>query len=256
MILDLTGNTVTQSMNRLQEALQTCKDAELTAKTDNEAVKLNLYNLLHRMGYRCTSERIGAYHHIAIQTNSGGNPSAPLNPADSGPAAERETTTAFPVGHMSGDGSEKAPPVRRRGMGRRAREAAIAAGQPDPMETPASKAHPMENPHYTSWLIIQSDQIGNRDSRLGFELLEDLLVHLDTTRYEGIFLVHRGVTLLDPTYQGGRGLRVLLRKNLPILACEKSTAYYKLEDKIAKPVKAVPFHHISKLAEHHDLVWI
>ena len=87
-------------------------------------------------------------------------------------------------------------------------------------------------------------------------MLEDLLVHLDTTRYEGIFLVHRGVTLLDPTYQGGRGLRVLLRKNLPILACQKSAAYYKLEDKIAKPVKAVPFHHISQLAEHHDLVWI
>ncbi len=275
MILELKGNTVTQAMKSLRNALADCPDSELIVTTDNEAVKLNLYNLVHKLGYRCKTERDGQHHKLQIKLGSG-RPPAAAPQTSGGPVAEKLGRTAFPVAHVSNnDKVVTRPPVRR---ARKMPEESLVKERivtpkppeparvvkPPPVQPPPVKplAQPVSDLAATltdrvgSWLILQSDQIGSRDSRLGFELIEDLINHLDTRYYEGIFLVHRAVLLLDPTFQCGRGLRVLLRKNLPIRACEKSIAFYNLTDKVAKPASTAPFHQLSELARHHPLVWV
>jgi len=263
MILELTGNTVTQAMKTLRDALVDCPDSELVVMTDNEAVKLNLYNLVHKLGYRCKTDRDGQHHRLQIKLGNR-RPQPAAAPSSGGPALETIGRTAFPVAHVS---KEKEPVVRppvRRPAEKKLHRAAAPPAQvrkktAEPVPPPQAAPSPSDaasDEKVGSWLILQSDQIGQRDSRLGFELIEDLINHLDAGCFVGIFLVHRGVFLLDPAFQGGRGLRVLLRKNLPILACEKSVAFYKLEDKVAKPASTAAFHQVSELARHHRLVWV
>lgn len=255
MILDLTGKTVTESLARLRDGLAKCNTGELVAKTDSEAVKLNLYNAVHRMGLTCTAEKHGSLHHIIV-TTSGRKVDTPGGVGRGGPSTRRQTQTAFPVRHMSR--AEASPhdsddddtiPIQHTPPN-------AFEDSDDPLDETIPPTSMPKVDRRRSWLVIQSDQIGSRDPRLGFELLEDLLTHLDPTHYEGIFLVHRAVALLDPTYQGGRGLRVLLRKNLPTLVCQKSIAYYGMEKRVHKPVRAVPFRHLLDLGKHYNLVWV
>ena len=225
MNLDLRGKTVTEAVARIRAALSKAPQGPLVARTDNETVKLNLIREISRMGCFCRSERIGGLHQLTIEI-SGESSAEP----EHAPPVRRQREPAFPLAHLSG---EDEPGER---------------GQP--------AVSPAQRGERKQWLILQSDQIGHRDPRLGFALMEDLLSHLDTTRYAGIFLVHRAVMLLDPGFQGGRALRILLRKNLPITACEKSVAYYEQEKNAVKPVRVAPFHVINEYAEHHDLVWM
>jgi len=229
MTLDLRGKTVSEAIAEIRGALARREGEALLARTDNETVKLNLIREISRMGLQCRSEREGGSYRLRIE---GERP--PARVREHGGHEEPDGATAFPIAHLSG-----------------------AAPTESSTESPGgAQPKPREGGVRSLLLVLQSDQIGNRDPNLGFELLEELIEHLDTTRYVGIFLVHRAVTLLDPALRGGRGLRVLLRKNLPLTVCERSVAYYDLDEKAVAGVNLVPFHTIGALAERHDLVWV
>lgn len=121
-----------------------------------------------------------------------------------------------------------------------------------PDATAWETVHPM--PARPQWLVIQNDQIGTRDTSLGVDLLEELLNRLDNRRFAGIFLVHRGVRLLDPLYADGRLLRALLRHNMKLIACAQSVVFYQLQERISTSL--APFSDVVDLAAIYDLIWI
>lgn len=72
MDLDLTGRSVTQALSIFSEALADCLDPQLNIKTDNEVVKLNLYNLIHKKGMRCKMDRVGRTYVFTVETGRTG----------------------------------------------------------------------------------------------------------------------------------------------------------------------------------------
>lgn len=248
MELNLVGQTVTQAVAMLREAVAQAQGESIVVKTDNETVKLNLYNQFHRLGLRCKAERKGPFHYLHLKSTKR------METEEDKPAPGVQTSTkeksAFPIGHLGGEEKTPAPlpspnkPKRRRLVEPVADKAAQPA-PPQPLGPPQDKL---------CWLVIQHDQIGNRDTGLGVELMEDLLNGLDSRRFAGVFLVHRGVRLLDPLYADGRLLRTLVRKNLKLTACERSTAFYQLTDRISVPT--APFSEVMNLAAIYELVWV
>lgn len=252
MELDLTGQSVTQSLSIFSEAVDACTDPELVIRTDNEVIKLNLYNLIHKKGMRCKMDRKGRTYTFTVKTGRGGKKGGP-------PPSQ----TAFPVGHISG--TKDAPsPNERPGRRRRARakksepvkapapSAPISAPKPEP--SPTTVAHPQAaQPH---WLVIQQDQIGQKDVALGVELLETFLENIDPSRTTGVFLTHRGVRILDQNYQNGRLLRALMGGKVKIVACAQSLTFYQLMDKVPPTVEVAPIKELHKLAATAGLTWV
>lgn len=261
MELSLIGRTVTQSIGLLRDALASCEDGNLIVKTDNETVKLNLYNQTHRLGLSCRAERQGPYYILHVKLAKA---KQPKESTPTGVKTANLETTAFPLAHLGS--SAQAPATPKAPAKKRRRSLVPHERQPvptiKPRETPAQPARPTvpaQAPQEVTaprmkWLVLQTDQIGNRDTALGIDLMEDLLDNLNVQQFAGAFLVHRGVRLLDPNYANGRLLRCLLRKNLKINVCQRSVAFYQLTDRI--PNQASPFSDVLKLANIYDLVWI
>lgn len=286
MELNLVGKTVTQAIALLRQALAECEDGLLLLSTDNEAVKLNLYNHVHRLGLRCKAERKGSLHLLQIRLET--KPAAPLQsePGSAGPRATPKQSTAFPIAHLGGGELPKeAVRPRRRSLiaaegeeppaspkpGIRAavaralankQNSAFDSGKTLPETPPAMPVHPDATvwetvhplPARPQYLVVQSDQIGSRDTSLGIDLMEEFLDRIDTRRFAGVYLVHRGVRLLDPLYADGRLLRALLRRNLKLTACPRSLAFYQLGARVT--IATAPFADVVDLAARYDLLWI
>ena len=300
MQLDLTGQTVTQAIATFRQALTQCTEPELEVKTDNEVVKLNLYNHIHKIGLRCKMDRDGVAFVFRIKTGKSGSARGTGSPAggfDGSLAVESTTKTAFPIGHLSasgqGGGSQPAretgsirsefserdlSPRERRALRRQRREAEAAAAA---MATPAGQAvnarpapvaNPMpqqqvpvpepvhvpvaQNTAVPRILVIQNDQIGQKDIALGVTLLEELLNNLDPRVYSLIFCVHRGVRILDPAYHQGRILNLLLQKHVRIAACARSLEFYQLTEKVPTNIEVLPLHRAIHLGSGQQLDWI
>lgn len=269
MELDLRGRTVTQAINYLEAAFEEAAGEELTLSIDNEAVKLNLYNYIHKTGMVCRTERKGSLYLIRIKVPRK-KPGAIQTP---------KKPTAFPVNHISG---KNPPPPAPKPVQRPAPAATKQPSKsppkpamPKPAAAPATakparkrppqppkpesfiKAPLPETESAKSWLVIQQDQIGQREVALGQELLEDILENLNTANLEGIFLIHRGVRLLDPSYNQGRFLQSLLRLKVDIKACARSLAYFNLMDEVDDDlIEIVPAHNLARLWEKHPLIWM
>jgi hypothetical protein len=290
MELNLVGKTVTQAIALLRQALAECEDGLLLVSTDNEAVKLNLYNHVHRLGLRCKAERKGSLHLLQIRLET--KPAAPLQgaPDSKGPRATPKQATAFPIAHLgsSEPPKESVRPRRRsliapegeqpleqsptpaklgiraavaRAMANKQSDAAFDSGKTLPESTPMpihpdatawETVHPQ--PARPQYLVVQSDQIGSRDTALGVDLMEEFLDRIDARRFAGVYLVHRGVRLLDPLYADGRLLRALLRRNLQLTACPRSLAFYQLGARVT--IATTPFADVVDLAARYDLLWI
>ncbi len=283
MELNLVGKTVTQAIALLRQALAECEDGLVLASTDNEAVKLNLYNHVHRLGLRCKAERKGSLHLLQIRMEAKAAAPPPAGPGHEGPRAAQKQATAFPIGHLGGaeQGMEKPrrrsliereeapPPAAKPGIRATVARALATNGstpsregsslseatRPVPMHPDArawETVHPQ--PSRPQYLVIQSDQIGSRDTGLGIDLMEEFIDRLDPRRFAGVYLVHRGVRLLDPLYADGRLLRALLRRNLTLSACPRSLAFYQLGGRVS--VATAPFAEVVDLAARYDLLWV
>jgi len=244
MDLDLTGRSVTQALSIFSEALADCLDPQLNIKTDNEVVKLNLYNLIHKKGMRCKMDRVGRTYVFTVETGRTGK-----DGKRSAPPAQ----TAFPVGHVSGNSD--AQPSRRSRRARVKHPEPTSPGHPAPKPT-AATATPSASQAQGHWLVIQQDQIGQKDVALGVELLEAFLENVEASRTDGIFLTHRGVRLLDNTYQNGKLLRALMARKVKVMACAKSLAYYQLMDHIPPSVEVAPIKELHKLASNARITWV
>lgn len=66
MEIDLTGKTVTQSLESFEHTLQT-QGGTLIFKIDNETVKLNLMQLGTRLGHKCHSKRAGSFWMLTLK---------------------------------------------------------------------------------------------------------------------------------------------------------------------------------------------
>lgn len=296
MEVNLCGQTVTQSVAMLRQAVSSHEGGELTLKIDNETVKLNLLSHISRLGLRSRSERRGPFHYLIIKIKGKRNrpdpESRPSEEAGQSLQASRQETTAFPVAHLgqtqtaptttppvqSQQRSQAQAPPRPQRPRRRLvippEEQSLPAAQTiavkpkqdtldasesleqEPMygiegePTPSAKSSQQRQ----TWLIIQSDQIGSREPKLGFDLLIELLNQVDVRRFVGCFLVHRGVRLLDPRYYEGKALQALQRKNLKLIACRQSVDYYQLAEIIT--VKTAPFSEVLSLSAAYDLLWL
>lgn len=113
---------------------------------------------------------------------------------------------------------------------------------------------PLE-PGQGPWLIFQHDQIGQKDNNLGVELLYQFLDSLVPGAYAGVFLVHRGVRLVDPQYQQAKLLRALLRKPIAVFADQTSMEYFKLIGRTSPRVKVVPFAALLELGRTEPVIW-
>ena len=247
MELDLAGKSVTQAFSVLKQAIEACDDEKLNVRVDNEVVKLNLYNQISKMGYPCKLDRKGVSHFIVIKVGKRKRKSASPPP---GP-------TAFPTGHLSGKKSADASEtVAAQKPARPRRTARKTAEQPVQKAPSVEASAPQPSSVGIGWLIIQQDQIGQRDVNLGMDLLEDMVSNLDPQYVTGVFLIHRGVRLLDPNFHEGRLLRALISRNIPISACAKSLAFYHLTENIQAPVNVAPPHEILRLAAKYKLTWI
>ncbi len=239
MELDLTGKSVTQALAIFNEVMASYSEPNLTIHTDNEVVKLNLYNLIHKKGMRCKLDRKARTYVFSINTGRAGKP---------GGKPDTPTSTAFPVGHITG---KKDAPVsnNNRTIARPAKK--------DTQQNPEPQAkaidHTMPQAH---WLVIQHDQIGQKEVSLGVELMEAFLENLDHERTSGVFLLPRGVRILDPSYQSGRLLRALKRSKKKIMACTKSPTHYHLMEKTPSTVEVVPVKELHKLGQIARLTWI
>ena len=245
MFLDLTGKTVTQALALFQRELGACVDREMEIKVDNEAVKLNLYNHLHKIGLKCKLEKQGNAYRFHVRT---GKRKKRVPVTDDMAAPGRKT--AFPTRHVTGNKTADADASR---------VVRPPAGHPNP--TTRRAAMPLGEERVSSlaepgWLIIQCDQIGQRDIQLGGDLLEDVLRGLDRRQVAGVFLIHRGVRLLDPDYREGRLLQLLLQKKIQIRACAKSIGFYRLEDKVRAPIRIVPAGEILQLTNLYPVTWL
>ena len=98
MELDLRGQTITQAIAYFDAATEESAGEELNLLVDNEAVKLNLYNYIHKQGMACRAERKGPNYliRVKIPRKKPGRPKTPDRP------------TAFPVNHLTG--GKSAPP--------------------------------------------------------------------------------------------------------------------------------------------------
>ena len=258
-MLDLSGRTVTQVIAAIAGALAEGSGEEISFAVDSEVVKLNIYNHLLRQGRRFRQERQGNRFIFHIKNEAAGR-GKPLKPGEQ---------TAFPVAHLSGDRQpiKKAVTVKKHDISP-ADLAVPAPAAKSPAPAAKSPAPPPARPAPTAarvgatrgtglgWVVLQTDQIGNRDTGLGFELLEDLIGNLDSSNCAGLFLIHRGVRLLDPGYQQGRPLQMLRRKSFPIVACAKSVAFYQLTERVPPSIEIKTSRDILRLAAEHPLTWI
>jgi len=200
MELDLTGQTVTQALGRIEQAMVDCEDDTLDVRIDNEAVKLNVYNYLRKQNHRCRLSRQGAHHYVQVKTNR----------AKRG-ARKPPAETAFPTGHLSGKSADDPKP----------------ASPPKPAPSPVQAP-----PRLGRCLAIQCDQVGQRDTQLGVELLADIIAALPPRAFQTIVLVHRGARLLDSRFQQGRFRELLKRTGATLLVCAKSARFFGVSDQL------------------------
>lgn len=283
MELDLCGQTVTQAIVMTRQALADCDADALLLKTDSEVVKLNLYNALIKMGHRCRLERKGPFFTITVAAGKG-RPRAKTPRDTEDGSVVRQEITAFPARNLDADEISQAR--RQRRPERRRAEAAEAAPAERPVQAPAPAAEPAPAPPakakrgapvappdaapspsplpnqgqgrdgaMMSWLILQQEQIGARDSKLGFDLLADFLESLEPTRFAGIFLIHRAARLCDPHFQQGRFLKILRARRIHLWVCGKSLAYYEI-DQLPAPLQRAQIIDIQRLASLYRLVWV
>jgi hypothetical protein len=316
MELDLVRMTVTQALATTREALANYNSSDtIEIRTDNEVVKLNLYNQLNKMGMRCKLERKGPFFILKAQPKGKSSERKAIRRASRSPEREKEEIdfepvddpnqivaprqeeVAFPV--REENHIEKPPPrpeprpapqaPRQQAPPRPqptrhqqapppaeppASYAAVAAQQrqasmqsrqpqqPEPMARPKPQGlfqgefdeTPIE-PGQGPWLIFQHDQIGQKDNTLGVELLYQVIDSLAPGAYAGVFLVHRGVRLVDPQYHQAAVLRALLRKPIAVFADETSMAYFKLIGKTSPRVKVVPFALLLELSRTQPVIW-
>ena len=295
MQLDLRGQTVTQAIAIVRQALDDAEDTEFEVITDSEVVKLNLSNAIAKLGYQCRFERKGASFVVTVKTGKKSRKPAPSNDSSSG---VRREISAFPAKTVDrgevraarqrdrerrerrtnapGDPVDQAAPSGSRPTTNEAPQTRTRTERPTaPREPAASTRARKETPERPqaprsgasgsnggpnlptlNWLVVQHEQIGDRDARLGTELLADFLDSLDLARFQGVFLVHRGVRLIDPTFQQGRFLKLLEEKRFHIWACSRSLAYYQLEDKVKPPIQTAQIADLQRLTAHYQLIWI
>ncbi len=284
MELDLRGQTVTQAIVMTRQALADCEADELLLKTDSEVVKLNLYNALIKMGHRCRLERKGPFFTITVAASKGAA-RAKTPPESKDGSVVRQEITAFPARNLGADEISQARRQRRSERRRGAEpEQAPAAGVARPAQAPSPAPKPAVPPEVKrtapeaeseagtnpsplpnalqgrdgammSWLILQQEQIGARDSKLGFDLLADFLESLEPTRFAGIFLIHRAARLCDPQFQQGRFLKILRARRIHLWVCSKSLAYYEIES-LPAPLQRAQIIDIQRLASLYRLVWV
>lgn len=251
MQLDLIGRTVTQALAFCRSALSECEDDELIIKTDSEAVKLNLYNQIVKLGLRCRSEREGPNHVLKVKI--AGKKIPDMEKGDL--VADRLSSTAFPAKAIS---KEEARQAKKTAKPLASQQEPFVQTQPvGPSTTPSATTAPTAKGERETGilLVLQTDQIGQRDANLGTGLLASILENIDTGTYKGLFLIHRGVRLIDPNFSQGRFLKMLLRKNLAIFACSRSLEFYGIKEVPAK-IKVVPTAEVLSLAARKKTVWI
>lgn len=270
MEVDLRGQTVTQAMVTARQVLADSEEKELVLKTDSEVVKLNLYNALIKMGHRCRLERKGPYFTITVQIGGRAKQRAAQAEPDDGSVVRKEIT-AFPARNLDKEEVSRARRQRRserRKAAEETRPAApaspeapsrnpVAAPTPEPAPTP-SLIKPSgldEEASMMCWLILQQEQLGQRDSKLGYDLLAEFLESIEPTRFAGMFLIHRAVRLCDPQFQQGRFLKILRARRIHLWVCSKSLAYYEIEDPAA-PLQRAQIIDIQRLASLYRLIWI
>ena len=295
MQLDLRGQTVTQAIAIVRQALDDAEDTEFEVITDSEVVKLNLSNAIAKLGYQCRFERKGASFVVTVKTGKKSRKPTPSKDSSSGVRREisafpaktvdrgevraarqrererrerRTKVTENPVDQAASSGSQPAANEARQTRTRPERPTApgeSGAATRARKETPERPPTPRSGPSgpnggpslpTLNWLVVQHEQIGDRDARLGTELLAEFLESLDLASFQGVFLVHRGVRLIDPTFQQGRFLKLLEEKRFHIWACTRSLAYYQLEDKVKPPVQAAQIADLQRLTAHYQLIWI
>lgn len=294
MELDLIRMTVSQALATVREALANYTSSEtIEIRTDNEVVKLNLYNQLHKMGMRCKLERKGSYFLLkatpkgmsserqAIRRASREPEEAfaeqqivdPPAPQDKGVAMPRKEALAFPVREENlmpkrPSAPPKAAPkpaATYESAAAKQRQATVQAAAPTPPRRAEMPAPPtLFNGEYDEtpiqpgqgpWLVFQHDQIGQKDNNLGVDLLHQMLESLAPGAYAGLFLVHRGVRLVDPQYHQAKLLRALLRKPIAVFADETSMQYFNLIGKTSPRVKVVPFAALLEVGRTQPVIW-
>lgn len=283
MELDLRGQTVTQAIVMTRQALADCESDELLLKTDSEVVKLNLYNALIKMGHRCRLERKGPFFTITVAAGKGATrKKAP--PENHDGSVVRQEITAFPARNLDADEisqarrqrrserrraaeaeqaptarvkrGERTPPAREpAAVPEEKRDAAVPEPEAGSPPSPLPNALQGRDGSMMSWLILQQEQIGARDSKLGFDLLADFLESLEPTRFAGIFLIHRAARLCDPQFQQGRFLKILRARRIHLWVCSKSLAYYEI-DNLPAPLQRAQIIDIQRLASLYRLVWV
>lgn len=307
MELDLVRMTVSQAMATVREALANYSSSEaIEIRTDNEVVKLNLFNQLNKMGMRCKLERKGSYFLLKAQPKGKVSERQAIrrasrsqvvadepdegdagNEAETPYAAPRQAAHAFPVReenvldreavtHQKPKAEDPQPAVQPSPpqavrptpisyaaavtQQRQASRAQSPQGRPEPPPVPASLFNGEYDespiaPGQGPWLVFQHDQIGQKDNNLGVELLHQMLQSLTPGAYAGLFLVHRGVRLVDPQYHQAKLLRALLRKPIAVFADETSMNYFKLIGRTSPRVKVVPFAALLELGNTQPVIW-
>ncbi|CAM2007444.1 hypothetical protein [Acanthopleuribacter pedis] len=288
MEVDLRGQTVTQAVVLARRAIAECEADQLVLKTESEVVKLNLYNALTKMGHRCRLERQGPFFTLTVQIGGGARkPRAQAEPDDG--SVVRKEITAFPARNLD---AEEVKSARRRRRSERREEAAERAHSARSEQARAPQAPreqaPAEQPSAGApqagagapqagagapqpsvaqpggleveasmmcWLILQQEQLGQRDSKLGYDLLAEFLESLEPSRFAGMFLIHRAARLCDPSFQQGRFLKILRARRIHLWVCAKSLNYYEIEDPPA-PIQRAQIIDIQRLASLYRLVWI
>lgn len=254
MVLDLAGKTVTQAVDLLKSSLGQHGGEELEVRVDNEVVKLNVYNLVHKAGLRCKVQRQGTHYHFKIKVPKKHRIE---NRVETGPGKGK---SAFPIGHVSArqrkaGTSKERPPEEKPGANPRKRPGQETGGL-DLGTGPAPQVDGTGSHGELRWLVIQRDQIGQKDVGLGMELLEDLVDNLNPEQTSGLFLIHRGVRLLDPAFQGGRTLEAILRTSIKVKVCVRSAGFYGLLDAIGSHFELVPARELMDIIAQHNVTWI